>query len=129
VLKQFAAERGLPSETSSAPVPFATFVHWVVATPWHRANPHWCEQVWLSLFDLVGYTDVYRLEDGLDHLATALMVRLGADRAWVQARVTQPVNPTAEFVQGSYDAQLAALVYRKYRRDFTTFGYAEDSWR
>jgi hypothetical protein len=129
LLRRFAAERGLPSETSSEPVPFATFVRWVVATPWRRMNPHWCEQVWLSLFELVDYTDVHRLEDGLEPMATALLVRLGAQPAWVQARVSQPLNETAELAQGGYDAQLAAMVFSKYRRDFVTFGYARDSWR
>jgi hypothetical protein len=129
VLRQFAAERGLPSETSGAPVPFATFVHWVVATPWNKMNPHWCEQVWLSLFELVDYTDVYRIEDGLELMATGLMVRLGADPAWVQASVSQPLNETAELLEGGYDAQLAKMVFGKYRRDFMMLGYAEDSWR
>jgi hypothetical protein len=57
-----------------------------------------------------------------------LMTRLGAQESWVRARLVRPVNATVGRQTEGYTASLARLVYRRYRRDFDAFGYAEDSW-
>lgn len=105
---------------------FERFVRAVCAQSDESSDIHWQSQSRSAMIDVIKYDFVGKVEAFDTDLAYAL------ERAGVPAPCadTRSVNVTpARGGDPTYDKHLAGLVYRRYRRDFVTFGYDRDSYQ
>ena len=89
-VQDFARGAGLEGQTPDRPVPFSTFMDFVAYQRPGRRNHHWEDQ-WRILFhDDLPYTQVFRMEDGLEAPLRAVLEPIGLTPEWVEARTARP---------------------------------------
>lgn len=112
---------------------FEQFARQVAASRDEGSGRHWMSQYRLTLSDLIAFDFIGKVENFGPDFALVLE-RIGLSPANIpevddlnRSRALPP--PQDGGAGGPYTAELASLVYDRYRRDFEHFGYARDSWR
>lgn len=108
---------------------FEQFVRQVAARGDEGCGRHWMSQHRLTLSDLIDYDFIGRVES-FDRDFATILERIGRSRDDIDGvedinRSQVPDDDGAVV----YTAEIAALVFERYRRDFERFGYDRDSWR
>lgn len=112
---------------------FEQFARRVAASRDEGSGRHWMSQYRLTLSDLIAFDFIGKVENFGPDFALVLE-RIGVSPAGMpevqdlnRTRATPPATDGG--AGGPYSAELAGLVYDRYRKDFELFGYARDSWR
>lgn len=117
----YAATLGLEARPT-----FEAFVRKVAAQPDEASDWHWMSQHRCALVDLVRYDFIGRVEQFDDDFARVLK-RIGAGPGAYDPGAS--VNRLGLGGEALFSDALAELAFKRYRRDFELFGYAEDSYR
>lgn len=128
-VRRHAAGQGLAGAGQGELVPFDTFLSFALSEPPGQRNKHWEEQWRVILWEKLPYTGAIRMEEDLGQHLAAILSPLGFAPGWVIARSARPVNASGLRREPVLTAISAERIRAHYARDFTEFGYAEDSWK
>lgn len=110
-------------------VAFRDFADFVVtgADDIYRGDGHWSAQVDVIWFDTISFDVIGRFETFAEDFSGILRQLDAPDSVLEIAQ--QITNPTPQVpLAAAYDGHLATRVFEHYRRDFSEFGYPEESW-
>jgi hypothetical protein len=106
---------------------FADFASYVEAQPDLQRDGHWRSQAGILCLNDIAYDFVGRLERFEADFAHALRQFSALESA--AGALSEVVNASSPGgAADTYDAALAASVYRTYKADFDAFGYSPRSW-
>jgi len=125
-LRRFARRHGRAGAGKGTPVPFATFVAYVAATPPGRRNHHWDLQTLCLQAHALPLHRTIRMEHDLETALPAALAPVGFDPDWVRARLARPSLASAPPVGDEWTPDLHARVTDIYAADFRAFGYDPD---
>jgi hypothetical protein len=128
-LRRFAQAGGMAGGIDGTAIPFETFLAYVESQPAGQRDHHWDEQYHVLLMDDVRYTAWFRMEGEFSDGMRRIFERIGFTHEVMDRLLATQKNVSSREDAPVYDAALAARVQRLFARDFTTFGYAPDSWR
>src|SRR3546814_1158961 len=114
-------------------MPFRDFIEAACGQDDDGRDAHWRPQSALLLDGAVEYSHIGRVESFRADMAP-VACRLGLSPHIVSGLESEPINRTGLALHdGPYAprfyADLAALVFERYRQDFERFGYAQPSWQ
>ena len=127
--QNFAHTAGLDGAEPGSLVPFPTFVSYVENQKPGRRNHHWEDQWRITFHDELPYTQMFRLEDGLEAPMNHVLGPLGFGADWVAAQTQMQSNTSSVAPEGHYDQDLANRTARIFAEDFRRFGYSVDDWQ
>lgn len=110
------------------PDSFAAFVQQVTEQSDQQANLHWQSQSYILCFDFIRYGLIGHFEQ-LDQFYQQLTERLlGSQQTEIVVSESKIAHKTSASsrLDEFYNAELAELVYKRYRQDFDNFGYDKD---
>lgn len=118
------------------PPTFEQFARRVAASGDEGSGRHWMSQYRLTMSDLIAFDFIGKVENfGPDFALVLERIGFSSDAidgvGDLNRSRAAPAHPDGGDGGdgGLYTAEIARLVYKRYRQDFEHFGYARDSWR
>ncbi|MEY2853895.1 MAG: hypothetical protein RL030_1027 [Pseudomonadota bacterium] len=128
-LRRFATRARLPGAAEGAAISFETFLAYVEGQRAGTRDHHWDDQVDVLLMQDIRYERVFRMEVEFTAGMRQVFERIGLSGPVMERILGTQKNSSPKSEPPVYTPELAARVHRLYARDFTAFGYEEDSWR
>ena len=128
-LRRFARSANLEGAADGSAIPFETFLAYVESQPVGTRDHHWDDQYHVLLMDDVRYEKWFRMEGEFTPGMRQIFARIGLVGEAMDRLLATQKNVSPRDEAPVYDAALAARVHKLYARDFSTFGYAAESWR
>ena len=118
----------LPHEINldETPVSFSEFVHYVNREQPYDMDRHWFYQYLTMWHPFCKLDFIGRFENFQEDLKNILTIIKAPER--VLNSIKEPANMSVRMSDKFYNAELADIVYHKFRKDFEIYNYDPNSW-